>query len=129
MRERVALETQGKVPTSDIAAALVAAGASNLCIDPRAGDSGASVEQYYFFEFDDSRDGGKHRVGFAFHCFPSSEAEKGWTRFELGADDRAHDLVSAIGQSVGGWLKDDRSGKTMTYDTPGTEYAPRMMAA
>jgi len=125
MAQRVALEIQGRVEIAEIVEALASAGAQAIRVDPRSGDSGAGVGRYFFIAFDDAGDGDRRRTAFGFHALPSTEAEHGWTRFELGADDRGRRFVENVAERTGGWFIDERTNHTMTFAKP--EPAPLLV--
>lgn len=114
----VAVEIQGKVGLDEIVSVLRDCGATNVTVDRRSGDCYAGVEGYFFIEFDDAYGFVGRRHAYGFHAHASDEHEHGWTRFELGADDRGRMFVEALAEAFGGWFKDERTQEAIDYRAP-----------
>ncbi len=123
MQPCVKLETDGIVETDEMIRLLECRGASNPRISFGAGSAAEGVQRHFMIEFDDGD--GRRRYVTGFHAFPSDEHENGWTRFALGANDRAFDLLSDIAQELGGRLYDQRTN-LLTEIEPRTAYAMAM---
>lgn len=117
MQACVKLETDGIVEADEMIRLLERRGASNPRITFGTGSAAEGVQRHFLIEFDDPADG-LRRYAAGFHAFPSDRHENGWTRFALGANDRAYDLLSDIAGEIGGRLYDARSGSL-------TEIAPQ----
>lgn len=129
MATNVRLIVQRRVPVADIVAALEEAGARGVTVDPRTGDPYEGVSRYFYVEFDDPLGREARRIAFGFHCPDSEEHPNGWTRFQIGADERGRDLVAAVGQAVGGELYDNRTGEQVDFGpVPGEAPAMAMCA-
>lgn len=116
MATNVRLIAQRRVPLDDIVEALEGAGARDVRVDPRTGDSYEGVSRYFYIEFDDPHGSAARRVAFGFHCPDSDEHPNGWTRLQIGADARGRDLIAAVGEAVGGSLYDNRTGEETDFD-------------
>lgn len=116
MSECVRLIVQRQVRTDEIVEALVAAGARSVEVDRRSGDSYAGVDGYFYLHFDDPEAPGKRRTAFGFQASRSEEHEEGWTRVQLGADERGRFFVGEIGEILGGNLFDNRTQEEVDFD-------------
>lgn len=119
----VAAEIQGKVGLDDIVGLLRGLGATNVVVDRRSGDCYAGVEGYFFIEFDDERGFVGRRHAYGFHGHASEENPEGWTRFELGADDRGRTFVEAVAEAHAGWFVDERTNERITFSQAEGELA------
>lgn len=112
----VAVEIQGRADLDEIVSVLEAAGAANVAVDRRSGDPYAGVERYFFIEFDDPRGFVGKRHVYGFHTFASDTHENGWTRLQLGADDRGRHFMQSVAETLGGWMKDERTNEEAVFE-------------
>jgi hypothetical protein len=117
MQPSAKLETDGIVDLDEFVRVLEGNGASDVRVSITSGSAGEGVQRHFLIEFLDTADPDRRRrYAAGFHAFPSDRHEDGWTRLEFGADNRAVELLSEIGDEIGGRLFDQRDNSGMTFE-------------
>lgn len=129
MSKPVRLTIWRQVREADILSALRGAGAENVSLDPRTGDPYEMVDRYFFIEFDDPEGQQRRRTASGFVASLQEGHLLGYTRLQLGSDERGRHFVAAVGRALGGVMDDHRVGDEVDFNDPATAAAPAYEAA
>ena len=111
MQPCVKFETNGQIEVDDLVRMLEYNGGTNFFVQVTTGSAGEGVKRHFIVEFNDTGDAhSRRRYLHGFHAFPNDKNEEGWTRVQLGADERAAHYMTEIGLELGGKMFDDRDG-------------------
>lgn len=117
MQPSAKLETDGIVDLDDFVRMLEGSGGLDVRVSVTTGSAGEGVQRHFLIEFVDTADPERRRrYAAGFHAFPSDRHEDGWTRLVFGADSRAVELLSEIGNEIGGRLFDQRDNSAVTFE-------------
>jgi hypothetical protein len=111
------LETDGIVDMNELVRMFECNGASDVRVSVTTGSASEGVQRHFLIEFEDTADPDRRRrYAAGFYAFPCDRHEDGWTRLVFGADDRAVEILSEIGNEIGGNLFDQRVGSRTAFE-------------